>query len=63
MSSFRNVPSQGHNSHLEAHIIDLSSSANFRSLDHSAAGLAKTEYNLSTAVGQGHPVPPLELKF
>lgn len=63
ISSFRNAPVHEHTSQLDAHIIDLSSSANFRSLDHSTTALAKTDCNLSTVVGQGPPVPPLELKF
>ena len=62
-SSNRYAPSQGHNSHLDPQLIDLSSSANFRSLDHSAAALGKTDYNLGSGAGQGRRVPPLELKF
>ena len=62
-SSNRYAPSHGHNSHLDPQLIDLSSSANFRSLDHSATALGKTEYDLRTGQGQGRRVPPLELKF
>lgn len=62
-SSNRYAPSQGHNSQLDPHLIDLSSSANFRSLDHGVAALGKTDYNLGSGADRGRRVPPLELKF
>jgi len=42
-------------------MIDLSSPANFRSLDHSS--MPGQPGNSSSAAGQAHLVPPLELKF